>query len=196
MLTKQRKQSTTEKLVLTGILTALVIVLQLLCNFVKVGPFAITLVLIPIVIGAATCGPWAGAWLGFVFGFVACFDPGAAAFYAINIFGTIATVILKGTLCGLAAGFAYKLVERWNKYAAVAVAAVVSPVVNTGVFFLGCLAFFFRDIKSWGAEAGYENALIYIILAMIGVNFLIELGTNIVLSPVVVRLLNIRKKKS
>ena len=43
-------------MVLTGILTALVIVLQLLCNFVKVSPFAITLVLIPIVIGAATCG--------------------------------------------------------------------------------------------------------------------------------------------
>ena len=105
-------------------------------------------------------------------------------------------MILKGTLCGLAAGFAYKLVAKWNQYAAVAVAAVVSPVVNTGVFFLGCLTFFFRDIKAWGMAAGYENALIYIILGMIGINFLIELGTNIVLSPVVVRLLNIRKKKS
>ena len=128
--------------------------------------------------------------------FVACFDPGAAAFYAVNIFGTIATVVLKGTLCGLAAGFIYKLVAKWNQYAAVAISAVVCPVVNTGVFFLGCLTFFMPTIREWGAGLGYENALTYIFLGMIGVNFLIELGSNIVLSPVVVRLLNIRKKKS
>ena len=69
----------------------------------------ISLVLIPIVIGAATCGPKIGAWLGFVFGIFVLISGDAAAFLSVDIFGTIVTVLLKGTLCGLAAGYVYKL---------------------------------------------------------------------------------------
>ncbi|MBO5326582.1 MAG: ECF transporter S component, partial [Clostridia bacterium] len=56
------------KLTLGAMLTALVVVLQLVGSFIRFGPFSISLVLIPIVIGAATCGPYIGAWLGLVFG--------------------------------------------------------------------------------------------------------------------------------
>ena len=53
-----------------GILTAIVVVLQIFTTFVHFGPFSITLALIPIVIGAAVYGPNVGAFLGVVFSVV------------------------------------------------------------------------------------------------------------------------------
>ncbi|MFR5782120.1 MAG: ECF transporter S component, partial [Oscillospiraceae bacterium] len=60
----------TRRLVGMSIFTALVIVLQLVATFVKIGTFPVTLTLVPVVIGAALYGAGVGAWLGFVFGAV------------------------------------------------------------------------------------------------------------------------------
>ena len=68
MQANQRQRMSTETMVLGAILTALVVVLQLLGSFVKLGMFSISLVLIPIVIGASVGGAKLGAWLGGVFG--------------------------------------------------------------------------------------------------------------------------------
>jgi len=182
----------TKSLVLCAILTAVVVILQFMGSFVRFGPFSISLVLIPIVIGTATCGIGAGAWLGFVFGFMVLASGDAAAFLAVNVPGTIITVLAKGIACGWLAGIAYKMVERFNRYAAVVVAAAVCPIVNTAIFLLGCLIFFMETITVW---AGGTNVGQYMILGLVGGNFLFELGLNIVLSPVIVRLLNIRNKQ-
>lgn len=191
---ERRKGISTQKMVMGAVLTALVVVLQLISSFMKIGPFAITLVLVPIVIGAATCGVAVGGWLGFVFGIVVLFTD-AASFLAIDPLGTVITVLAKGIACGVAAGLVYKLFEKKNKYLAVGAAAVVCPVVNTGVFFLGCVLFFFKTIESWGLAKGFGNAVEYMFLGMAGINFLIELAINIVLAPVVIRLLSIRKNQ-
>ena len=192
--TVNRKEQT-QKLVLGAILTALVIVLQLMGSFIRFGPFAISLVLIPIVIGAAMCGYKIGGWLGFIFGVVVLLSGDAAAFLTIDVFGTIITVLLKGTLCGLAAGLVYKLMEKYNRYLAVIAAAIVCPVVNTGIFLLGCKIFFMNAITEWGAAAGFNNAAHYMFLGLAGGNFLFELVTNIVLSPVIVRVISFNKEK-
>ena len=192
MSTERKKQ--TESLVLGAILTAIVIVLQLLGGFIKFGPISISLVLIPIVICAAKCGIKIGTWLGFVFGAVVLLSGGAAAFFAVNVFGTVLTVLLKGAACGFAAGLTYKLLEKYNKYAAVVAAAVVCPVVNTGVFLIGCLLFFLDTIKAWGAGLGFTNTVSYMFLVLVGGNFLFELATNMILSPVILRILNFKEK--
>ncbi|MBR6634966.1 MAG: ECF transporter S component [Clostridia bacterium] len=194
MQTKKQKRMSTETMVLGAILTALVVVLQYLGQFIHLGPFSISLVLLPIVIGAATCGVKIGAWLGLVFGAVVLMTGDAAAFLAINVPGTVATVLLKGIACGLVAGLAYKAVEKKNRYAAVVVAAILCPIVNTGVFLLGCVLFFFKTIEEWGLAEGYGTAVEYMFLGLAGGNFIVELIINIVLSPVAVRLLNIKKK--
>ena len=224
----QTRKIDTKTLVLCAVFTALVIVLQFMGAFIKFGPFSISLVLIPIVLGAATCGVAAGTWLGFVFGIVVLISGDAAAFLAVNPAGTVVTVILKGSACGFAAGYAFKLTDsllkkrtekkvqsliesqklcnncrtsmteyfsRNSKYFAVIVAAVICPLVNTGVFLLGCLAFFMPTIGEWAQGAGMgANVGTFMIVGLVGFNFLFELGTNIVLSPVVVRLLNIQRK--
>lgn len=192
-MSNQRKNQT-QVVVLGAVLTALVVILQLMGSFVRFGPFSISLVLIPIVIGAATCGVKIGAWLGFVFGVVVILSGDASAFLAVNVFGTILTVLLKGTACGLAAGLVYKLLEKHNRYLAVMAAAVVCPVVNTGVFLLGCVIFFLPTITEWGVSAGFSGAVQYMFLGLAGGNFLFELATNIILSPVIVRVLNFKNK--
>lgn len=184
---KNTRKFDTQKLVITAILTALVIVLQFMGSFIRFGMFSISLVLIPIVIGSALCGYKAGAWLGFVFGAAVLLSGDAAAFLVIDVFGTILTVLLKGTLCGLAAGITYKLLENKNRYIAVMAAAVVCPVVNTGVFLLGCLVFFLETITEWGIGLGFENVGRYMIFGLVGGNFIFELITNIVLGPVILR---------
>ena len=182
----------TKTMVLAAILTALVVVLQFIGQTIRLGPFMISLVLVPIVIGAATCGPKIGGWLGFVFGLFVLISGDAAAFLTINIFGTIVTVLLKGVLCGFVAGYVYQLLEGKNKTLAVFVAAIVCPVVNTGVFLLGCAVFFMDTIVLW---ANGSNVIAYMFLGLVGGNFLVELALNLVLGPAIVRLVNIAEKR-
>ena len=188
------KRISTRTLTGVAIFTAIVVILQFLGAFVRFGPFSISLVLIPIVVGAALYGVWAGAWLGFVFGVVVLLSGDAGAFLAVNVLGTILTVLLKGTLCGLCAGLVYKALSK-HELPAVVAAAVTAPVVNTGVFLLGCLLFFMPTITAWGQAAGFENVGKYMVLGLAGGNFLFELLFNIVLSPVIVRLIKIGKKE-
>lgn len=193
-----RNQSmSVRSLTLGAMLTALVVVLQLVGSFIRFGPFSISLVLIPIVIGAATCGPYIGAWLGLVFGAVVLMSGDAAFFLQFNAPATILVVLVKGTLCGLLAGLAYRATEKFNRYAAVIVAAVVCPLVNTGIFLLGCVLFFMDAVAVLAAGAGFTgSAAAFLFVGLAGFNFLFEMAFNLVLSPVVVRLLNIRKKSA
>lgn len=175
-----------------GLLTALVVVLQLLGSFIRFGTVSITLVLLPIVVGAALYGVGAGAWLGGVFGVVVLCQPDTAFFLNMSMGGTILTVLAKGILAGVLSGLVYRVISKKNKYAGVVCAAVVCPLVNTGVFLLGCRLFFFDWILE-SADGG--NAFIFMITSFVGLNFLVELIVNVVLSPVIVRLVNIGKKQ-
>lgn len=203
-----------------AIMTAIVVVLQLVGSQIHFGPFSISLVLLPIVVGAALYGPLAGAWLGFVFS-VIVLAMDAGAFLAIDVFGTIVTVILKGTLAGLVAGLIYKAFSKpvlrnpedtaapaktaaanqgqrkgfLKSHIGVILAAFACPVVNTGLFLLGCAVFFLPTLREWGLSAGYENVTAYMFLGLVGGNFLVELLVNLILSPIIVQLIRIGKTR-
>jgi len=186
---KTAKSFNTRKLVLLALLTAIVVMLQFLGAFIRFGPFSISLVLLPIAVGAALNGIYAGGWLGFVFGFVVLLSGDAGAFLAINPAATIAVVLLKGTLAGFAAGAAYRLICGKSRTIAAITAAAVCPIVNTGVFIIGSYLFFIPTLTEWGVAAGAANVTAYIFLILISGNFLFELGLNLVLSPTIVRLI-------
>lgn len=182
----------TKTLVTCALFTAIVVVLQYLGSFIRFGPFSISLVLVPIVLGAAVCGKGVGAWLGFVFGVVVLFTD-STAFMAVNAYGTVVTVLAKGIAAGLCAGLVYSALSKKNVYAATLAAALVCPIANTGIFLMGCQFFFMDALNSWGAAAGFESVGEYIITGMLGINFVAELLVNILLSPIIVRLLKIKK---
>ena len=98
-----------------SLLTALVAVLACLGNFIKIGPFPITLTLCPIIIGAALYGPSAGALLGFVFGVVTlitgilAWDGGAYMMLVnANAFWAVLLCLSKGTAAGWISGLVYR----------------------------------------------------------------------------------------
>ena len=190
----EQRRMATRKLTLLAVFTALVAILAYLGGFVKIGGLAsISLTLIPVVLGAALCGPVAGAWLGGVAGAVFFMTADAAFWLGLSIPGTIITVMIKGIASGYVAGLVYKLLENKNRYLAVVAAAIVCPVVNTGIFLLGCLVFFMDAVKSMAI--GEEMAVgAYLLIFFVGLNFVFELLSNIVVSPVIVRLINLRKK--
>lgn len=188
-----KRSMSTASLVFLAIMTALVVLLQVIGGGIKFGMFSISLVLVPIVLGASVGGPIAGAWLGFIFSIAVFLTGDAAAFLAVNVPGTIITVFAKGILAGLASGLLFKLLSKANKYVAVFASAAICPIVNTGIFLIGCRLFFYETIAEWGTALGFESAAAYMFFGLAGLNFLIELATNLILSPVILRLLKIKK---
>lgn len=194
-MTNSEKRKENIRIITVGaVLTALVIILQFMGAFIRFGVFSVSLVLVPIVIGAATCSVGVSAWLGFVFGVVVLLSGDAAPFMSINMVGTIITVLVKGTACGLVAGIVYKLLSKWNSFAGVLGASLICPIVNTGIFLLGCQLFFLDGITAWGTEAGYTNVVAYMFLGLAGGNFIFELITNLILGPAAATLIKTIKK--
>ncbi len=199
-MSKDRINNKTFKLVGLGILTAIIIVLQIVTTFFPTKPVSITLALIPIIIGAAFYGAGAGAYLGGVFSVVVILmcvfgaDVGGAMVWNANPFLCIVVCMLKGVGAGFAAGAVYKALSKKSTTLGAVSAGVVSPIVNTGIFVLGLFLFFKPVLEVW---AGGTDIVYYALITMTGVNFLVELGVNIILSPVIVRIIQaVSKSKS
>lgn len=182
-----KRQNNTGKLVGIALMMALVVVMQAIGSIIPpVGGFSISLVLIPVVLGAAIFGPGAGALLGATFGaivFINCVtgtDPGGAMVLQANPILCFLVVMAKGTLAGLGSGWVYKLLKGKNTYVAMLLAAIVCPVINTGVF-VACMLLFFVDVLA--AWAGGGDLLGYVLTGLILANFVPELIINIVFSP-------------
>lgn len=177
---------TIRKMTGVALLMALVVVLQLLGGIIPpIGGFTISLVLIPIVLGAALYGPKTGALLGATFGVVVVIgcitgtDPGGAMVFQANPILCILVVIAKGTLAGFLSGLVYTALKSKNETVAMLLGAAICPIVNTGTFIL-CMAVFFIDVLS--AWAGGGDILGYILSGLILCNFVPELIINLVFS--------------
>ena len=178
---------TPRTITLSAILTALVVVLQYVSNISSAFlPVSITLTLIPVVIGAAVCHPIIGGWLGFVGGVVILLTGAGEPFFTFNPAATILVVLLKGFLSGFISGLVYWLLRR-NRTVAIFAAAAIAPIVNTGVFFLGCLLFFMELVTEW---AGSQNIAVYMFVGLAGINFLVEFASNIILAPTAKRIMD------
>lgn len=187
----------TRKLVTLAIFTALIVVLQLTANVAKVGPVSITLSLVPIVVGAALYGIGAGAYLGGVFGLVVLvccisgMDLGGSVLWNGNPFLTALVCLGKGIAAGACAGGVYRgLSKVGNETVSALFAGVVCPVVNTGLFCLAMVLFFHDTLVAW---AGGTDLMYYIIFGLAGVNFLVELAVNLILAPIIVRVIHARR---
>ena len=182
-----------KKLVGLATLTALVVGLQFLSNYVSFGSVSITLALIPVAVGAILYGPLAGLFLGAVMGGIALAAPSTATFLQHNLVATIFLCLIKTGVAGLVSGYLFKLFafiakkqENVNKKkalfaAGIIVAALVVPVINTGLFIVGASIFF---IDLFGD-------FITIINLVITTNFLIEFLVSAILSPALVTLVKV-----
>ncbi len=194
MENKKTKKLNVYRLTYLAIMTAMVIILQFLGSFIHLGMFSVSLVLVPIVLGAVVGGPLGGMYLGAVFGIAVFITGDAATFFTISPVGTIITVLAKGMLCGLCAGLVYKALAKRNTYAAVTTSAIVCPIVNTGVFLIGGVIFFLNAISGWASDTGV-GIMKYLFFYLVGGNFIFELLFNILLCPAIVRLIKLIPSK-
>lgn len=191
-------RTNTRKLVALAILSALIVILQLVSNAVKVGPVSITLSLVPIVVGAALYGVGAGAYLGGVLGLVVLIccitgiDVGGSILWNVNPPMTAIVCLAKTMAAGACSSVVYRAIHGKNQTAAALCAGMVCPVVNTGLFCLGMVLFFHETLVAW---AGGTEVVNYILFGLAGVNFLCEFAINLVLGPAIVRIVNIVKTR-
>ena len=193
------KNEKLKRMVGIALLMSLVVVMQFLSGIIPpVGGFSISLVLIPIVLGAAVYGVSAGAVLGATFGvvvYINCItgaDVGGAMVFQANPVLCFFVVMGKGVLAGIGSGFVYKCLKGKNKYVAILLAAIVCPIVNTGVFVLSMFAFFIEVLGAW-ASGG--DLIGYVLTGLILANFVPELLINIVFSPISQRIIQVTTKK-
>lgn len=173
----KKKIFTTRYIAGVGILTAFEIVFYIIGSFISFGGVNINLALIPIAFGAIMFGPLCGAFLGLVNGVAVLLTPATQAFLAVSVFGTLFICLLKCTVAGLASGFIYKLLKKHEIVATVTTSLIV-PIINTGIYILGCLIFF---------EGVFQDLILIVLTA----NFLIELGSTALLAPAIIRIIRI-----
>lgn len=193
---RQRQHRSLLHMVELAVLVAIVMVLHFTGTAIPAFGTKISLVLIPIALGAMLMGPYAGAFLGFVYGVTVFVSLGvlhADAFTGFLFDNTPVAAalicIVKTTLAGFVAGWAYKLLKQKNGILAVFVAAALVPTINTGVFILGCLAIL-GTIESFLASAELTFSGVYFIMIVCaGVNYALELAVNLILAPALERIL-------
>lgn len=188
----------TKRTVGIAIFSAIIVLLQIICTFIKFGPFSITLALAPIIIGAAIYGVGAGAFLGGVFGTVVLvtgllgWDGGTVLYLtSINAVATVLICVVKGAVAGLLGGLVYRAIATRSELGGVIAAGIVCPVVNTGLFIAGMLLFFTDTLISW---AGGQNLMIYLITVLTGINFIVELAVNLILASGISRIIRAARK--
>lgn len=193
-----RTNKRTEMIVGTAILAAVLIVLQTLVSAIKIGPFSITLSIIPIILGAVMYGPASSSILGSVFGAVVTAsvisgaDAGGAMMFQKNPVMTILICMLKAIVAGYVAGIiANAFANKGKTKLGVILSSIVAPVCNTGLFVLGGCLFFLDIFKSW---ADGEDVVLYIISGLIGFNFLIEMLVGLIMVPVILQIIKTVRK--
>ena len=194
----QTKKRDTKTMVAIALLMALIVVLQAIGGSIPpIGGFPISLVLIPVVIGAVMYGAATGALLGATFGavvYINCVtgtDVGGAMVFQANPIICFLVVMGKGILAGFGSGMIYRLLSRKNKYLAVVCAAIICPVLNTGIFVACMLVFFIDVLTAWAGDGGLTG---YILTGLILTNFLPELIINVLFGPAAYRIIKVIKK--
>ena len=110
---------------------------------------------------------------------------------SINPVACVLICLVKGAAAGYAAGLCYEAIAKKDGRKAVLASGIVCPVVNTGLFVVGMLVFFFDTLNGW---AGGQNMLLYIIVGLTGINFLVELGVNVLLTAGIARIIRAGRK--
>ena len=195
----ENKKISTLELTEMSILLALVVVLQ---SFSSFGVVTICLCLVPITLGAVLLGPRCGAILGCAFGVVALFwgivgkDVFTLYLFQTSPIMTILICLVKGTLAGFVPALVFNALRAKNYLVSVIAAAVVAPIVNTGVFALGCLIIS-ADVISVAGKLGIAetNFMTLLFGVLITANFFFELIVNVVLAPAINKVREIVKER-
>lgn len=165
-------------------------------GYIRTPGLAITLLTIPVAIGAILLGPKGGAICGAVFGltsFVQCF--GMSAFstmlFQINPLGTLFTAVVPRILEGLLCGLIFSAIRKTKlKNASFYIASLACPLLNTLFFMTSLVVFFYPTdyIQTFATALGATNPVVFIFL-FVGLQGAIEAVVCFIAASLISRIL-------
>lgn len=199
-MTNAKNRNSIQKTVLIAMFIAIMAVM----NFTPIGyitvagSFSITLMTIPVALGAACTGISGGTILGFVFGltsFLQAFgigfmiDPSAAPLFSENPFGYTVTCLVPRILAGFLAGLVFSVFEKKGKINILAfgVSSAMVPVLNTILFMSSYILFY--------SNTSFGGAVMSVILTILTLNFLIEFLVTLISGTMISKVVYSQVKK-
>lgn len=180
MSQKTNMSARTLKMIQLALLTAIIVLMAFTpVGFIRTPGLEITLIGIPVVVGAVLLGPSGGAILGAVFGlcsFLQCFgmSPFGAVLLGINPFWTFVVCFVPRTLMGWLSALIFKGLRKVDKtrFFSFLAACLGGALLNT-ILFMSALMLFFGQSEYILSMQGSMNVFAFV-LAFVGVNGLIE----------------------
>ena len=191
-----KQTSGTRRLTQLALLAALLLVMNFTpLGYLQVGPLSMSLMSIPVAIGAMLMGPVDGAILGGVFGATSFLQAVqgtsamGAALFAYSPVGSFVVCFVARVLVGLCCGLVYqgmrKVLPGKEKVCA-AVGGFSAAFLNT-VFFMGFLVLLFYGspyVQGLVEALGVSNPLAFVV-AVVGVQAIVEWATCCVVAAAV-----------
>jgi uncharacterized membrane protein len=162
-------------------------------GYIKTFGLEITLIVVPVAVGAVTLGPVAGLILGAVFGltsFFQCFgmSPFGAMLLSINPVSTFILCVPTRMAMGWLTGMIFKGLKKTslNRKASISIACLLGPFLNTFFFMTAlCICFYHTDyIQSMVTSVGATNVFAFIV-AFVGLNGLVEAISSFVVGTAI-----------
>ena len=198
----ENKFFSSKNVALLGILTALVIVLQLFGSAIPMFGITLNFSLIPIALAGILLGYVGGAIVGFVCGLVVFITTAIMGGEPVtaNLFQTdpvILTIMCIGktTVAGLVSGLLYKLISKRNNLVAVSVGSIAIPVINTTIYVLGMLLMKDSLIAYMGWDFNSTWLVFVTIFSIIWLNFVLEMAITIIFTPLTYRVIRVLDKR-
>lgn len=195
----------TLKMVQLALLTAIILLLAFTpLGYIKLSVgLSITLVGVPVIVGAITLGPTGGAILGGIFGltsFAQAFglEPFGTALFGINPIGTFITCMIPRILMGWLTALIFiglKKVDK-TKVMSYVVTSLAGSLLNTVLFMTSLMIFFYRTSIIQEMAAGFNVSNVFaLVIAMVGVNAVAEIIAGGILGTAIAKPVDIYNQK-
>ena len=201
MSTKRNRK--TVYMVQLALLIAIILIMAFTpIGYIKTLGLEITLIVVPVAVGAVILGPLGGAILGAVFGltsFLQCFglSPFGEVLLGINPVFTFIVCFIPRVGMGWLTGLIYKGLCKAPsmKHVKVVIANLCAPLLNTLFFMTALIVLFYQSdyIQGFVASTGASNVFAFIV-AFVGFNGLIEAGLNFVVGSAITKALQVALK--
>lgn len=188
----------TGRMVQLALFTAIIAILNLTpLGYINTPPLAITLVGIPVIIGAIVLGPASGAFLGVIFGltsFIRCFgiDPTGVLVLGIDPVKTFIMCLLPRILMGWLTGLTFQGLKRIDKkrFISYAVTSLLGSLYNTVLFMAFFILFFINNSEFQKNVPLAAKGAITFFLTAAGFNAILEAIVCLIIGTAVSKALN------
>lgn len=172
-----------------GMLSALIVIMTFVpyIGYISIGALSITLLHIPLIVGACVLGAKGGLFLGAVWG-ITCIIKAATSPVAITdpLFTNPLVSLLPRLIAGLVAGLIFELIsKKFKKHHLASVLSAISACVTNTVFVMGSLYLVYgntSDAAKLGIVQFDLGSFIYFVLAAFGTNAIFEMIIGVVVA--------------